>query len=119
MSRVMSASDCSNARCTSAIAVLPAGVGYLVEAYGAGDTAYRIPANACACTEPGKAPTATVPINRFDVRSLMPVAGVAVPRLSPVADSGLGRDHDQRYVLVDSAGQPIVSGKYVVTVTTP
>ncbi|MDU6237519.1 MAG: molybdopterin-dependent oxidoreductase [Bradyrhizobium sp.] len=35
------------------------------------DTAYRIPANACACTEPGKAPTATVPINRFDVRSFI------------------------------------------------
>lgn len=34
-------------------------------------TAYRIPANACACTEPGKSPTATVPINRFDVRSFI------------------------------------------------
>ncbi len=34
-------------------------------------TAYRIPANACACTEPGKAPTATVPIARFDVRSFI------------------------------------------------
>lgn len=67
----------------------------------------------------GKGCVASGRANRFDVRSLMPVAGVAVPRLSPVADSGLGRDHDQRYVLVDSAGQPIVSGKYVVTVTTP
>lgn len=34
-------------------------------------SAYRIPANACACTEPGKAPTATVPINRFSVRSFI------------------------------------------------
>lgn len=34
-------------------------------------SAYRIPANACACTEPGKAPTATVPINRFNVRSFI------------------------------------------------
>ncbi|WP_183503192.1 molybdopterin-dependent oxidoreductase [Methylobacterium brachythecii] len=34
-------------------------------------TAYRIPANACACTEPGKMPTATVPINRFTVRSFI------------------------------------------------
>lgn len=33
--------------------------------------AYRIPDNACACVEPGKAPTATVPINRFDVRSFV------------------------------------------------
>lgn len=57
--------------------------------------------------------------NRFDVRSLMPVAGVAAPRLLRVADSGRGRNHDQRYVLVDGAGQPILSGNYVVTVTTP
>ena len=33
--------------------------------------AYRIPANACACTEPGKAPAATVPINRFSIRSFV------------------------------------------------
>ena len=33
--------------------------------------AYRIPANACACVEPGTKPTATVPINRFDVRSFI------------------------------------------------
>jgi hypothetical protein len=64
------------------------------------------------CAAPGRA-------NRFDVRSLMPVAGAPVPRLSPVADSGGGRHHDQRYVLVDGAGQPIMSGNYVVTVTTP
>jgi len=34
-------------------------------------TAYRIPNNACACTEPGKAPTSTVPIGRFNVRSFL------------------------------------------------
>ncbi len=34
-------------------------------------TAYRIPANACACIEPGKAPLATVPINRLNVRSFL------------------------------------------------
>ncbi|MBV8850153.1 MAG: molybdopterin-dependent oxidoreductase, partial [Methylobacteriaceae bacterium] len=34
-------------------------------------TAYRIPANACACVEPGTAPKATVPINRLDVRSFI------------------------------------------------
>jgi len=33
--------------------------------------AYRIPNNACACTEPGKAPSSTVPIGRFNVRSFM------------------------------------------------
>lgn len=33
--------------------------------------AYRIPDNACACVEPGKAPKSTVPINRFDVRSFI------------------------------------------------
>jgi hypothetical protein len=34
-------------------------------------SAYRIPNNACACTPPGQAPTATIPINRFDVRSFV------------------------------------------------
>lgn len=34
-------------------------------------TAYRIPDNACACVAPGTAPKATIPINRFDVRSFI------------------------------------------------
>jgi sulfite dehydrogenase (cytochrome) subunit A len=34
-------------------------------------SAYRIPANACACVPPGTAPSATVPIARFDVRSFI------------------------------------------------
>jgi sulfite dehydrogenase len=34
-------------------------------------TAYRIPANACACVPPGTASAKTVPINRFDVRSFV------------------------------------------------
>lgn len=34
-------------------------------------TAYRIPDNQCACTEPGKAPTKTTPINRLNVRSFV------------------------------------------------
>ncbi len=33
--------------------------------------AYRIPDNPCACVEPGTAPTATIPINRFNVRSFV------------------------------------------------
>jgi DMSO/TMAO reductase YedYZ molybdopterin-dependent catalytic subunit len=33
--------------------------------------AYRIPANACACTEPGKAPASTIPINRLSIRSFV------------------------------------------------
>ena len=34
-------------------------------------SAYRIPDNTCACTEPGRAPAATVPINRFTIRSFL------------------------------------------------
>jgi DMSO/TMAO reductase YedYZ molybdopterin-dependent catalytic subunit len=33
--------------------------------------AYRIPDNACACTEPGKTAASTIPITRFDVRSFI------------------------------------------------
>jgi sulfite dehydrogenase (cytochrome) subunit A len=34
-------------------------------------TAYRVPDNTCACSEPGHAAPATVPIARFDVRSFI------------------------------------------------
>jgi sulfite dehydrogenase len=34
-------------------------------------SAYRIPDTPCACIEPGTAPKATIPINRFDVRSFI------------------------------------------------
>lgn len=34
-------------------------------------SAYRIPDNACACTEPGQAAKATVPIGRLNVRSFL------------------------------------------------
>ncbi len=34
-------------------------------------SAYRIPANDCACTDPGRAPGATKPIGRYDVRSFV------------------------------------------------
>jgi hypothetical protein len=34
-------------------------------------TAYRIPDNDCNCVEPGTAPKATIPINRFKVRSFV------------------------------------------------
>ncbi len=35
------------------------------------NTAYRIPDNECACVPPGTAPTSTVPIGRFNVRSFI------------------------------------------------
>jgi hypothetical protein len=34
-------------------------------------TAYRIPDNDCNCVEPGTAPKATIPINRFKIRSFV------------------------------------------------
>ena len=34
-------------------------------------SAYRVPDNACACTEPGQKPSATVPASRFNVRSFI------------------------------------------------
>jgi DMSO/TMAO reductase YedYZ molybdopterin-dependent catalytic subunit len=38
-------------------------------------SAYRIPDNACNCIEPGTAPKATIPINRFAVRSFITSVG--------------------------------------------
>jgi DMSO/TMAO reductase YedYZ molybdopterin-dependent catalytic subunit len=56
-------------------------------------TAYRIPDNACACTEPGKPAGATVPIGRFNVRSFLTnlTDGVQV-KAGPVPLRGIAFD---------------------------
>lgn len=43
--------------------------------------AYRIPDDSCACVEPGKSPSHSIPINRFNVRSFITslVDGARVP----------------------------------------
>jgi DMSO/TMAO reductase YedYZ molybdopterin-dependent catalytic subunit len=70
-------------------------------------SAYRIPDNECACTEPGKAPTATIPINRFTVRSFItnvengatvkaaadvPLRGIAFDGGSGIAEVAISAD---------------------------
>jgi len=57
----------------------------------------------------------------FDVRSVGSVKalGNAPANVKLVSDSGDGRYYDQRYELVDTAGKPIQSGLYVVTMTAP
>ncbi len=61
-------------------------------------SAYRIPDNDCACTEPGKAPASTVPIGRFNIRSFLTnlqdgaqvKAGVETPLRGIAFDGGYG-----------------------------
>jgi DMSO/TMAO reductase YedYZ molybdopterin-dependent catalytic subunit len=57
-------------------------------------SAYRIPDNECACREPGKPATKTVPINRFDVRSFITsmLDGGKVPAGAPLALRGIAFD---------------------------
>jgi DMSO/TMAO reductase YedYZ molybdopterin-dependent catalytic subunit len=57
-------------------------------------TAYRIPDNACACVPPGAAPSKTVPINRFDVRSFVtsPRDGTTVTADKPFPVRGMAFD---------------------------
>ncbi|HZP67475.1 MAG TPA: molybdopterin-dependent oxidoreductase [Rudaea sp.] len=57
-------------------------------------TAYRIPANTCACVEPGKAPAKTVPIGRFDVRSFITSVadGASVPANRAFSVRGIAFD---------------------------
>jgi DMSO/TMAO reductase YedYZ molybdopterin-dependent catalytic subunit len=57
-------------------------------------SAYRIPANACACVEPGTAPASTVPIGRFDVRSFItnPLDGGVVRAKRKVEVRGIAFD---------------------------
>lgn len=61
-------------------------------------TAYRIPDNDCNCVEPGTAPKATIPINRFTVRSFITniadgakvKAGASTPLRGIAFDGGTG-----------------------------
>jgi len=57
-------------------------------------TAYRIPDNACACTEPGKSPTRTTPIGRLNVRSFLTniAEGATVPAGSDLSLRGFAFD---------------------------
>lgn len=57
-------------------------------------TAYRIPANGCACVEPGKPMTATQPINRMNVRSFITshADGAKVAAGKPVVLRGIAFD---------------------------
>ena len=56
-------------------------------------TAYRIPDNACACTEPGQAAAATVPIGRLNVRSFLTnLTDGAQVKAGPVALRGIAFD---------------------------
>lgn len=62
------------------------------------DTAYRIPADQCACTEPGKLPAKSTPIGRFNVRSFITSvadgaqvkAGDTLPLRGIAFDGGFG-----------------------------
>ena len=71
-------------------------------------SAYRIPSNACACTPPGQAPTATVPINRFDVRSfvtnLQDGANVKANVETPVKGIAFDGGHGITDVLLSTEG---------------
>ncbi len=54
-------------------------------------TAYRIPDNDCNCVAPGTAPTATIPINKFKIRSFITnlATGAKVKANAPVEVRGI------------------------------
>jgi hypothetical protein len=54
-------------------------------------TAYRIPDNDCNCVEPGTSPTATIPINKFKIRSFITnlAAGAKVKANAPIEVRGI------------------------------
>lgn len=57
-------------------------------------SAYRIPDNDCGCTEPGKAPSATIPINRFTIRSFLTslLDGASIKAGAPIELKGIAFD---------------------------
>jgi DMSO/TMAO reductase YedYZ molybdopterin-dependent catalytic subunit len=75
-------------------------------------SAYRIPDNDCNCVEPGMAPKATIPINKFTVRSFMtnlsdgakvkagaetPLRGIAFDGGSGIKDVAVSTDGGQTW----------------------
>lgn len=82
-------------------------------------TAYRIPDNDCACTEPGKPAEKTIPINRFKVRSFITsvTEGDKVQAEAPLKLRGIAFDGGSgiKEVAVSSDGgktwQPTVLGE--------
>jgi DMSO/TMAO reductase YedYZ molybdopterin-dependent catalytic subunit len=75
-------------------------------------SAYRVPDNACACTDPGQAPTATRPISRFNVRSFItniadgavlkartdtPLKGIAFDGGYGITDVGVSSDEGKTW----------------------
>lgn len=72
------------------------------------DPAYRIPANDCACVEPGTKPAKTVPIARFNVRSFITslAEGAEVKAGANVTVKGIAFDggHGIREVLFSADG---------------
>lgn len=61
------------------------------------NSAYRIPANDCACVAPGTAPTSTVPIGRFNVRSFITshAQGAVIPAGRTATVKGIAFDGGQ------------------------
>ena len=59
--------------------------------------------------------------SRFEVQPVRSVKalGSSAVNIKLVADSGDGRYYDQRYMVVDLNGKPILSGAYVITTTVP
>lgn len=72
------------------------------------DPAYRIPANECACVEPGAKPKSTIPIARLNVRSFITslVNGAQVKARQDLAVKGIAFDggYGIRQVLFSSDG---------------
>lgn len=59
----------------------------------------------------------------FQVRSVQPTSTVQALghslNVKLVADSTSGRYYDQSYVLIDNRGNPVLSGSYIITLTSP
>lgn len=69
-------------------------------------SAYRIPANNCACVAPGAAPAATVPINRLNLRSFItsPARDARVDAGRPLRLRGFAFDGGQGIARIEVSG---------------
>lgn len=61
-----------------------------------------------------------IAVQRIDPHATVRALNSASVQVSLVADSGgQGRYYDQQYVLVDNRGNPVTTGSYLITLTSP
>ncbi|PSS50648.1 hypothetical protein [Pseudomonas sp. BBP2017] len=68
---------------------------------------------------PALARNTAIDVRRIDQQASVSALDSTSVKVKLVAENVQGRYYDQHYALVDHAGKPVTSGKYLITLTSP